>query len=36
MSLDQRMHFLPDVFQMTAIALDSVINQRHIDELQLF
>ena len=31
MSLAQRMHFLQDVFQMTAIALVSVINHYHIN-----
>ena len=30
------MHFLQDVFQMTAIALVSVINHDHINELNLF
>ena len=34
MSLTQRMHFLLDVFQMTAIALVSVINY-HINGLHL-
>ena len=36
MSLAQKMHFLLDVFQMTTIALDSVINHYHIHGLQLF
>ena len=35
-SLAQRMHFLQNVFQMTAIALVSVINHYHINELHLF
>ena len=30
---NQRMYFLLDVFQMTAIALVSVINYYHINEL---
>ena len=30
------MHFLQDVFQMTAIALVSVINHYHINGLHLF
>ena len=30
MSLSERMHFLQDVFQMTVIALVSVINYYHI------
>ena len=33
MSIDQRMHFLQVVFQMTAIALVSVINHCHINGL---
>ena len=36
MSLAQRMHFLQDAFQMTAIALASVINHYHINRLHLF
>ena len=36
MSLAQRMHFLQDMFQMTAIALVSVINHNHINGLHLF
>ena len=36
MSLAQRMHFLPDVFKMTYIALVSVINHYHINGLHLF
>ena len=36
MSLAQRIHFLHDVFQITAIALISVINHYHIKELHLF
>ena len=36
MSLAQRMHFLQDVFQMTIIALVSVINHNHINGLYLF
>ena len=36
MSLAQRMHLLLDVFQMTAIALVSVINHYHINGLHLF
>ena len=36
MSLVQRMHFLQDVFQMTAITLVSVINHYHINWLHLF
>ena len=36
MSLAQRMHFLLGVFQMTAIALVSVINHYHINGLHLF
>ena len=35
MSLAQKMPFLQDVFQMTTIALVSVINH-HINELSLF
>ena len=35
MSLAQRMHFLQDVFQMTAIALVSVINHYYINGLHL-
>ena len=35
MSLAQRVHFLQDVFQMTAIVLVSVINH-HINGLYLF
>ena len=33
MSLAQRMHFLKDMFQMTAIAHVSVINHYHISGL---
>ena len=36
MSLAQRMHFLKDMFQITAIALVSVINHCHINGLHLF
>ena len=36
MSLAQRMDFLLDVFQMTAIAIVSVINNYHINGLHLF
>ena len=36
MSLAQRMHFWHDVFQMTAIALVSVINHRQINKLHQF
>ena len=36
MSIAQRMHFLPGVFQMTTITLVSVINHYHINGLQLF
>ena len=36
MSLAQRMHFLLDVFQMTTIALVSVINHYPINGLHLF
>ena len=36
MSLAQMMHFLQDMFQMTAIALISVINHYHINGLHLF
>ena len=36
MSWAQTMHFLQDIFQMTAIALVSVINHYHINGLQLF
>ena len=36
MFLAQRMHFLQDVFQMTAIVPVSVINQYHNNELNLF
>ena len=36
MCLAQRMHFLQDMFQMTAIALLSVINHYHINGLHLF
>ena len=36
MCLAQRMYFLPDVFQMTAIALVSEINHYPINELHLF
>ena len=35
MSLAQRMHFLQDVFQMTAIALVTIINHYHINRLHL-
>ena len=35
-SLDQRMHFSQDVFQMTAIALESIINNYYVNELHLF
>ena len=36
MSLAQMIQFLLDVFQMTAIALVSVINHYHINGLHLF
>ena len=36
MPLSQRMHFILDVFQMTAVALVSVINHDHINGLHLF
>ena len=36
MSLAQRMHFLQNLFQMTAIALVSVLNYYHINGLHLF
>ena len=36
MSLTQRMHFLQDVSQMTAIVLVSVINHYHIYGFHLF
>ena len=36
MSLAQRMHFLQDMFQITAIALISLINHYHINGLHLF
>ena len=36
MSLAQRMHFLQDVFKMTAIALISVISHYHINGMPLF
>ena len=36
MSPAQRMHFLQDVFQMTAIELVLVINHYHIKGLHLF
>ena len=36
MSLAQRMHFLQDMFQMTAVAQVSVINHYHINVLHLF
>ena len=36
MSLDERMHFLQDVFLMATIALVSVINHYHINGLHLF
>ena len=36
MYLAQRMYFLQDVFQMTAIALIYVINHYCINELRLF
>ena len=36
MSLAQRMRFLQDVFQMTAITLISVINPYRINGLHLF
>ena len=35
MSLAKRMHFLQDVFQITAIALVSEINHYHINEFYL-
>ena len=36
MSVAERMHFLQDVFQMTAIALVSVINDYYTKGLHLF
>ena len=36
MSLAQEMHFLQDVFQMTAIALVLEIIHNHVYELHLF
>ena len=36
MCLAQKMHFLKDMFQMTAILLVSVINHCHINGLHLF
>ena len=36
MSLAQRMHFLQDVFQITVIALVSVINHYHFNGMCLF
>ena len=36
MCLAQVMHFLQDVFQMTTVALVSVINHNHINVLLLF
>ena len=36
MAVAQRMHFLQDVFQMTTIALVSIINHYHINGLHLF
>ena len=36
MSLAERVHFLLDVFQMTASALVTVINYYHINGLDLF
>ena len=36
MSLAERMYFLQDMFQMTAIALVSVVNHNHINRLHLF
>ena len=36
MSLAQRMHFLQDVFQITAIAFVSEINYYHINGINLF
>ena len=36
MSLAHRMHFLQNVFQMTAIELVSVLNHYHINGLLLF
>ena len=36
MSLAQKIHFLQSVFQMTAIAIVSVINPYHINGLHLF
>ena len=36
LSLAQMMHFLLDVFQMTAIVLVSVINHYHLNGLHLF
>ena len=36
MSLVERMYFLQEVFQMTTIALLSVINRYHINGLHLF
>ena len=36
MCLSQKMHFLQDTFQMTAIAIASVTNHYHINGLHLF
>ena len=36
MSLVQRIYFLLDVFQMTTIALVSILNLYHINGLHLF
>ena len=36
MFLAQRMHFLQDVFEITAVALVSLINNYYINELNLF
>ena len=36
MSLAQKMHFLQEVIQMTAIALVSVLTHYHINRLHLF
>ena len=36
MYLTERMNFLQDVFQMTVIALVSVINHYHINGMHLF
>ena len=36
MSQAQRMHFLKDMFQITAVVLVSVINHYHINGLHLF